>query len=129
MDQKKMKAGDFPGMFPVRVLCWAGILLLPIYACAHGGKAMPAELKVAPYVELNQYVGTWYEIARYPQRFQEGCVASKAVYGLRRDGKIQVYNECRKGSLEEEIKSVRGKAKVVDPATNAKLKVTFFWPF
>jgi apolipoprotein D and lipocalin family protein len=56
-------------------------------------------------------------------------VASKAVYELGQNGKIQVYNECRQGSLEGPVKSVRGKAKVVDPATNAKLKVTFFWPF
>ena len=38
---------------------------------------MIAEPKVVPYVELERYLGTWYEIARYPQRFQEGCVASK----------------------------------------------------
>jgi len=90
---------------------------------------MNAELKVVHHVELERYLGTWYEIARYPQRFQEGCVASKAVYELGRDAKIQVYNECRQGSLEGAVKSVRGKAKVVDPVTNAKLKVTFFWPF
>ena len=40
---------------------------------------MIAEPKVVPYVELERYVGTCYEISRYPQRFQEGCVASKAV--------------------------------------------------
>jgi len=90
---------------------------------------MTAELKVVPYVKLERYTGTWYEIARYPQRFQEGCVASKAVYEIGPDGKIQVYNECRQGSMEGPVKSVRGKAKVVDPVTNAKLKVTFFWPF
>ena len=111
------------------VLLGVAILFLSFSACTPGGKIMTEELKVVPYVKLERYTGTWYEIARYPQRFQEGCVASKAVYGIGPDGKIQVYNECRQGSLEGPVKSVRGKAKVVDPATNAKLKVTFFWPF
>jgi apolipoprotein D and lipocalin family protein len=129
MGSKKIKNENFPWKFWVRVLLGSGILLLPVSVSAQGGKAMTTELKVVSYVELERFVGTWYEIARYPHRFQEGCVASKAVYELGRDGKIQVYNECRQGSLEGEIKSVRGKAKVVDPVTNAKLKVTFFWPF
>ena len=129
MGPKKMDNGNFPWKYWARALLGSGILLLLVYACVQGGKAMIAEPKVVPYVELERYLGTWYEIARYPQRFQEGCVASKAVYELGRDGEIQVYNECRQGSLEGAVKSVRGKAKVVDPVTNAKLKVTFFWPF
>ncbi len=112
-----------------RILWKLGILLWAVSACIQGGKIMTAEMKVVPYVEVERYTGTWYEIARYPHRFQEGCVASKAVYELGQNGKIQVYNECRQGSLEGPVKSVRGKAKVVDSATNAKLKVTFFWPF
>jgi apolipoprotein D and lipocalin family protein len=129
MGSGKMKARRVLGKGWRRVLLGAGILLLPISACSPGGKVMTAELKVVPYVKLERYTGTWYEIARYPQRFQEGCVASKAVYEIGPDGKIQVYNECRQGSMEGPVKSVRGKAKVVDPVTNAKLKVTFFWPF
>jgi len=129
MGREKMKAKHVLWKDWSRVLLGAGILLLPISACSPGGKIMTAELKVVPYVKLERYTGTWYEIARYPQRFQEGCVASKAVYEIGPDGKIQVYNECRQGSMEGPVKSVRGKAKVVDPVTNAKLKVTFFWPF
>ena len=129
MGSEKMKARNVLWKDWGRLLLGAGILLLPFSACARGGKVMTEELKVVPYVKLERYTGTWYEIARYPQRFQEGCVASKAVYELGQNGKIQVYNECRQGSLEGPVKSVRGKAKVVDPATNAKLKVTFFWPF
>jgi apolipoprotein D and lipocalin family protein len=50
-----------------------------------------------------------------------------ATYELRSDGKIKVVNECRKASGE--ITRATGKAKVADKKTNAKLKVTFFWPF
>lgn len=86
-------------------------------------------LETVPYVDLNRYLGTWYEIASFPQRFQKGCVATKATYSLREDGKIDVLNECRIDSFDGKLKQAHGFAKVVDKDTNAKLKVTFFWPF
>lgn len=87
------------------------------------------DLPVVPRVDLERYVGVWYEIARYPHRFQEGCYASTATYALRDDGRIDVLNACREGGPEGGIRSAKGIAKVVDPATNAKLKVSFFRPF
>lgn len=102
--------------------------LLTLFACAAGIKQSPP-LQVVPRVDLNRYLGTWYEIARFPHRFQEGCVASKANYTLLDDGKIGVLNQCYKAGLNGEISSAKGKAWVVDKETNAKLKVSFFWPF
>ena len=79
-------------------------------------------------VDLNRYAGTWYEIARYPNRFQKKCDGdTKALYLLRDDGTVGVLNSCRKS--DGTVTSNKGTAKVVDPVTNAKLKVTFFWPF
>ena len=86
-------------------------------------------LKTAPFVDLSRYVGQWYEIARYPNRFQKGCVGSKATCSLTDDGKIKVINECYDNSFSGKIRSAEGKAWVVDKETNAKLKVSFFWPF
>lgn len=83
-------------------------------------------LQVVPYVDLNLYTGVWYEIARYPNSFQEGCVGSKATYSVRDDGKISVLNECYDKSFEGKLKIAKGKAWVVDAQTNAKLKVSFF---
>ena len=86
------------------------------------------KLETVPSVDLKRYVGTWYEIARYPNRFQKKCSSdTTANYTLRDDGKIQVVNACRKsdGTLD----TAKGTARVVDSQTNAKLKVTFFWPF
>lgn len=80
-------------------------------------------------VDLARYAGTWYEIARFPNRFQRDCFGSTATYTLRPDGRVTVVNECRKGGADGPLSSVRGTARVVDPQTNAKLKVTFFWPF
>jgi apolipoprotein D and lipocalin family protein len=86
-------------------------------------------LKTAPFVDLSRYAGQWYEIARYPNKFQEGCVGSKATYTLTDDGKIKVLNECYNDSFSGKLRAAKGKAWVVDKETNAKLKVSFFWPF
>lgn len=84
-------------------------------------------LEVVSHVELQSYLGKWYEIAHLPFRFEEGCTDITATYSLSKDGKgVNVLNEClRNGTL----KQAKGKAKVVDKSTGAKLKVTFFWPF
>jgi apolipoprotein D and lipocalin family protein len=86
-------------------------------------------LQTVAHVELSRYLGTWYEIASFPQRFQRGCTATTATYTLRADGDIDVRNLCRKGSLSGEEKSAHGRARVVDGATNARLEVSFFRPF
>ena len=89
-----------------------------------GNRAVPEPKKP---VDLQRYLGRWYEIARYEQSFQKGCEGVTADYALREDGGIDVLNRCRKpdGTASE----ARGRAKVVDKATGAKLKVSFFGPF
>lgn len=94
------------------------------------GCATPAHgpLQVVSHVDLARYVGRWYEIARFPNWFQRNCAESTATYRLNEDGSIAVLNQCRK-EPGRELESAEGTAWVVDPATNAKLKVQFFWPF
>ena len=107
--------------------------LIPIFLAVAGMAAKSAAqskpLEVVPRVDIQRYLGTWYEIATIPQRFQKGCVGVSAHYSLRAGGAIDVVNVCRKGTLDGEVRSIRGKAWVVDRTTNAKLKVRFFWPF
>lgn len=86
-------------------------------------------LQTVDAVDLQRYTGTWYEIASYPQRFQEGCTGTTATYSLRDDGQIAVLNRCRKRSLQGEESRAEGRARVTDPSTNAKLEVSFFGPF
>lgn len=87
-------------------------------------------LDVVRDVDLDRYLGRWYEIASFPQRFQRGCVATTATYSIRDDGKIRVVNECRDGSFDGELRRVEGVAWVADPTgSQAKLRVQFFWPF
>jgi apolipoprotein D and lipocalin family protein len=83
-------------------------------------------LDVVPHVELEKYLGKWYEIAHLPAKFQEGCDETTATYTLLKDGNISVLNQCIKNG---KMKQAKGKAKIVDKDSNAKLKVTFFWPF
>lgn len=91
------------------------------------GADLPA-LRTVERVDLARYTGTWFEIARLPNRFQQGCVGSAASYSLRSDGEIDVVNSCRSED-DCRLRQVRGRAWSVDPASNAKLKVSFFWPF
>ena len=83
-------------------------------------------LEVVAQVDLQRYLGKWYEIAHLPFRFENDCTDITATYSLSKDGNISVLNECLK---DGKLKQAKGKAKVVDKSTGAKLKVTFFWPF
>lgn len=89
-----------------------------------GNAAVPEPAKP---VDLKRYLGKWYEIARYDQRFQKGCEGVSATYSMADDGLIKVINACRKPGGKRDIAT--GKAKIVDPESNAKLKVSFFGSF
>lgn len=110
-------------VFAGAVLC--GAVLGCVKICAQKEPVLP----VVGSVDLQRYLGRWYEIARYPNSFQKGCAATTATYSMLEDGRIRVVNECRKGGLDGEPKRAEAKAWVVDPSTRAKLKVQFFWPF
>jgi len=88
----------------------------------HGQTTAPPA--IVERVDLQRYVGLWYEIAKIPNTFQRKCAAgTTAQYELREDGRIAVVNQCIKNDGEA-IKA-KGIAKIVDTKTNAKLKVSF----
>ena len=75
-------------------------------------------------LDVNRYLGTWYEIAKFPNRFQKQCVRdTTATYGLREDGKIRVVNRCRKADGSED--AVEGVARQVGGPASPKLEVRF----
>ncbi len=75
-------------------------------------------------VDLNKYIGTWYEIAKIPNSFQSDCLKNTtATYKLRDDGRIDVINRCTEENGEEKV--AKGIAKVVDEKSNSKLEVSF----
>lgn len=81
-------------------------------------------VRTVPSVDLKRYSGKWYEIARYPNRFQRQCVANvTANYTVKPNGKLEVLNECMK--KDGLVDSAKAEAKIVDKGSNAKLKVRF----
>ncbi len=87
------------------------------------------ELKTVNFVDLNKYLGKWYEIAAFPQRFERNCFCSTAEYSLSDKGYIIVENRCNKGSCSGKESYIKGKAFIEKNSGNSKLKVQFFWPF
>ena len=75
---------------------------------------------------LEQYLGTWYEIARFPHRFEKDLVGVTATYKKRKDGKIEVLNSGYKDRLDGRHKTARGKAKFAGDSGTGHLKVSFF---
>jgi apolipoprotein D and lipocalin family protein len=108
------------------VICLA---MMGISAFNPAALAQEKPLETVPAVDLQKYMGKWYEIASFPQRFQKGCLCSMAEYEMTDRGYVRVINTCRKNSADGKISRARGKAFVVKGSNNAKLKVQFFWPF
>lgn len=86
--------------------------------------AVKAEIPTAQYVDLKRYIGKWYEVASIPQSFQKKCIRNTtAEYSFAEDDLIKVINSC---DTKDGSRSVaEGRAKIVDNASNSKLKVTF----
>ena len=85
-------------------------------------------LQPVQYVDLSRYVGLWYEVAHYPNKYQEGCQDSMVRFSLRDNGEIDVLNSCR-DKHEGVLHHADGLGWIVDTSSNARLKVSYFWPF
>ncbi|MBV5342621.1 lipocalin family protein, partial [bacterium] len=78
--------------------------------------------------ELQKYLGTWYEVARFDHSFERGLSNVTANYSLRPDGKVKVINRGFKTKSNTWSESV-GKAKFAGDKNIGSLKVSFFGPF
>lgn len=81
-----------------------------------------APLTVVADLDLTRYLGLWYEVARYPNRFERDCVAVTAEYGALPDGRISVRNSCRRRGFDAPLDVVEGTARVEGPG---QLSVNF----
>lgn len=99
------------------------VLLTPAMARAAGSGRAP--LEAVPSLDLQRYTGTWYEIARLPNRFQTDCAGNvTAEYTLLENGRLEVVNACLKKSGERE--EAAGVARLADDdGPPSKLKVRF----
>jgi apolipoprotein D and lipocalin family protein len=112
--------------FPLRHvfhMALAVTLLTPFAAPAQTGTA-PEPLQTIERLDVGRYLGTWYEIAKYPNRFQRQCVSNtQALYSQRGDGQIDVVNRCRQANGE--ITEAVGRARQIGAADSPRLEVRF----
>jgi len=105
------------------------VSLVIVSSCAIVPSQVEPPLQVVSRVDIDRYLGRWYEIGRYPNWFQQNCYAVTADYEFANDGFIKVINRCNDRELNGEIREAIGTAYISDKTTNAKLKVSFQWPF
>ncbi len=100
------------------------IIMIMTAAIAAAAQSGPGKLQAVPSVDLNKYAGKWYEIAKYPNKFQKKCVGNtSATYTRKENGRIEVLNQCL--MKDGMMNTAKGEAKIADKATNSKLKVRF----
>lgn len=100
---------------------------MAIFALLFGTSCKSQDLPTVPELNLERYQGTWYEIARLPNRFEKGLSCISATYTIREDGRVTVENRGVKAEGTESY--IKGVAWVPNTDEPAKLKVRFFWPF
>jgi apolipoprotein D and lipocalin family protein len=98
--------------------------LLPFGAAGQYAPDEKAELTAVATLDVSRYLGTWYEIAKFPNWFQRNCASdTRAEYSLDTQGSLRVINSCRRENGE--LDQVIGTARQEGPATSPKLKVRF----
>ncbi|MET4636534.1 apolipoprotein D and lipocalin family protein [Kaistia defluvii] len=99
-------------------------------ACSPAGPVGNAAVpQPAKSVDVERYLGRWFELGRYENGFERGCEAVTAEYSLRPDGLVKVLNTCNAGGVDGRERVAVGRAKIVPGSGNAKLRVSFFGPF
>jgi len=108
------------------ILIGLGLVSLAIKACQT--YAAPKGAKVVKDLDIQKYLGKWYEIARFDYRFERDLNNTTATYSLQEDGSIEVRNKGFNRKSQQWTESI-GKAKFVSKANEGRLKVSFFGPF
>ena len=81
-------------------------------------------VKTIATLDVQRYLGTWFEIAKYPNWFQKKCISNtKAVYSARADGTLKVLNSCK--TAEGELSEAEGTARQLGAKDSPKLEVRF----
>lgn len=120
-----------PGLFTAATAALLGGLIWlgsaqPPQASGFRDRAVP--MTVQTDLDIGRYQGLWFEIARYPNRFERDCVAVTAEYALLDNGQVSVRNSCRKHRFDGPLEVAEGRARVEGPG---RLSVNFvrFLPF
>lgn len=100
--------------------------LIIVYSCNSSYKSMNINTDTVKEVDIKKYMGTWYEIARFPHRFEKDLTGVTATYSLLENGRIKVINQGYKKDLNGKLNKAVGKAKIPNTKEPGKLKVSFF---
>ena len=107
------------------MLVSASLIVLGIFSSqATAQAADPAPVKTITSLDVPRYLGTWYEIAKFPNWFQKKCVGNtKAEYSLRPDGNLKVLNSCK--TANGEVSDAEGTARQIGAKDSPRLEVRF----
>ncbi|MCU1289504.1 MAG: Lipocalin family protein [Acidobacteria bacterium] len=103
---------------------FAVLLILTINTAVFAQNKNQNQMRTVASVDLKRYSGKWFEIARYPNKFQKKCVGNTtATYNLKSNSEFEVLNRCvtKNGTFSDAV----GKGRVADEASSAKLEVRF----
>ena len=101
-----------------------GALLLALGSSQAIAQQSDQAVKTVASLDVPRYLGTWYEIAKFPNWFQKKCVSNtKAVYTAKPDGNLQVLNSCK--TAGGETSEAEGLARQIGAKDSPKLEVRF----
>ena len=96
---------------------------LPAYSQS-GSQASDLPVRTIASLDVPKYLGTWYEIAKFPNWFQKKCVGNtKAVYSMRADNNLKVLNSCK--NADGVVSEAEGTARQIGAQDSPKLEVRF----
>ena len=105
-------------------------VLVTLTACDTADRVAESNVAALPtvaHVDVPRYLGTWYQQALIPNKFQAVCVSDTRATYLRDGDSLVVVNQCRR--VDGQVEKAQGVAKIVEGSNNAKLRVSFFRPF
>lgn len=105
-------------------LAFVALLTVPIIALFSCSPKVTVDNSTVPSLDLNRYLGKWFEIARIDHRFERGMEQCTAVYERQEDGMLKVTN---RGKKRGEWSTTVGKGKLTN--VPGVLRVSFFGPF
>lgn len=121
---KKYYKGEEKGGNALSVLITIILLILCLFVIFACRSSLTVDNSVVSSLDVNRYLGKWYEVARFNHKFERDMDQCTAVYLLQENGTIKVVNQ---GMRNGKLKTAVGKAKLTD--TPGLLRVSFFGPF
>lgn len=101
-----------------------GLLLICLSSFQAVAQQSDQPVKTIPSLDVSRYLGTWYEIAKFPNWFQRKCISNtKAVYTAKPDGNLRVLNSCK--TANGETSEAEGLARQIGAKDSPKLEVRF----